>query len=121
MKENPILFKSFAFSLQAIKLYKSLISSKEYDLAKQFFKSSTSICANVNEATAAISYKDFTSKMSIASKEARESLYWLKIIEAGRFTSENIEDIIKENEEIVNIITAIVKTCQEKIKQKERN
>ena len=118
MKDNPILSKTFSFSISAIRLYKSLIVSKEYDLARQFFKSATSICANVNEASAAISYKDFASKMSIASKEARESLYWLKIIEVGNFVNENLDDLKKENEQIINIITAIVKTCQRKLKEK---
>ena len=74
MKESPIFSKSFAFSIKAIELYKSLIELREYDLARQFFKSATSICANVNEASAAFSYNDFAYKMSIASKEARESL-----------------------------------------------
>lgn len=90
MKGNPILSKSVAFSLEAIKLYKSLIESREYVLSKQFFRSVTNIGANVNEASAAMSYKDFAYKMSIASKEARESLYWLELIEAGKFTNYNL-------------------------------
>ena len=118
MKENPILSKSFAFSLDSINLYKTLINTREFDLARQFFRSSTSICANVNEASAAFSYKDFTHKMSIASKEARESLYWIELIEAGGFTENDLTQLKIQNKELVNIITAIVKTCNEKIKNK---
>jgi four helix bundle protein len=118
MKESPVLSKSFAFSIKAIDLYKSLIEAREYDLARQFFKSSTSICANINEASAAFSYKDFAYKMSIASKEARESLYWIEIIEAGRFIDKDLSLLKKQNLELINILTAIVKTCHNKLNKK---
>ena len=73
-KENIIIDKIFEFSLRIIELYNYLtIEKKEYILSKQLLKSATSIGANVEEATAAQSRKDFLSKMSIASKEARET------------------------------------------------
>ena len=58
-KENIILDKSFDFALQIIELYKQLITEKEFVLSKQLLRSGTSIGANVEEATAAISKKDF--------------------------------------------------------------
>ena len=70
-KENIIIDKTFEFSLRIIELYKYLtIEKKEYILSKQLLKSATSIGANVEEAIAAQSRKDFLSKMNIASKEA---------------------------------------------------
>ena len=75
-QENIILNKSFAFSVRIVNLYKYLCSEKkEYVLSKQLLRSGTSIGANVNEAQAAQSKNDFISKMSIASKEARETKY----------------------------------------------
>ena len=75
-QENIILNKSFAFSVRIVNLYKYLCSEKkEYVLSKQLLRSGTSIGANVNEAQAAQSKNDFISKMSIASKEAREKKY----------------------------------------------
>ena len=71
MKQNLIKEKSFEFALQAIELYKLLLKENEYVLSKQFLRSATSIGANIEEATAAYSTKDFAAKMSIASKEAR--------------------------------------------------
>ncbi len=71
--QNQILEMTFEFSLQIIQLYKQLIASKEYVLSKQILRSATSIGANVEEANAALSKRDFISKMSIASKEARET------------------------------------------------
>lgn len=50
--------------------------------------------------------------MSIASKEARELLYWIELIESFGFTSFNCELLKSENEEIIKILTSIVKTCQ---------
>jgi four helix bundle protein len=67
---------SFDFSLRIIYLYKILVEKREYILSKQLLKSGTSIGANIEEASAAQSRKDFISKMSIASKEARETRYW---------------------------------------------
>ncbi len=75
MKENIIRDKSFEFALEIIKPYILLQDRKEYVISKQLLKSGTSIGANVVEAGAAQSRKDFLSKMSIASKEARETEY----------------------------------------------
>ena len=111
-KENLILEKSFQFSIHAIELYKKLADANEYVLSKQFLKSSTSIGANVNEATAAQSKADFISKMAIASKEARETKYWLMLLEKSHFISFDFTLLQKEADELINILTAIVKTAQ---------
>ena len=72
--------KSYSFALQIIRLYKSLLKQNEFVLSKQLLRSGTSIGANVEEALAGQSRADFLSKMSIASKEARETHYWLRLI-----------------------------------------
>ena len=74
-KKNEILDLSFDFALEIIKLVKYLKSKKEFVLSNQLLRSGPSIGANVSEAQAAQSTKDFISKMSIASKEARETEY----------------------------------------------
>jgi len=74
-KENIIIDKTFNFSLSIISLFKKLQEDKEFIISKQLLKSGTSIGANVEEATAAQSKRDFINKMSIASKEARETKY----------------------------------------------
>ncbi len=71
--QNTIREMTFDFSLQIIKLYKLLVDQKEYVLSKQLLRCGTSIGANVEEANAGQSKKDFIAKMSIASKEARET------------------------------------------------
>lgn len=110
--ENIIIDKTLKFSLLAIEFYKKMVSQNEFVLSKQFLRSATSIGANVNEASAAQTKKDFIAKMAIASKEARESKYWLTLIEKSQIVSIECKDIINENDEIIRILTAIVKTAQ---------
>lgn len=111
-KENIILERSFDFALSIITLYQQLVLNKEYVLSKQLLRSGTSIGANIEEATAAISKKDFISKMSIASKEARETRYWLMLLQRSQIIKFDFNVYINEINQIVNILTAIVKTSQ---------
>ena len=113
MKKNgPVYVKSFDFALSIIKLYKRLQAQNEYVLSKQLLRSGTSIGANVNEASAAYSRNDFTYKMSIASKEARETFYWLKLLEKSDLAEIKLKKEIKDCDELIRLLTSIVKTTQ---------
>jgi four helix bundle protein len=112
VKENIILNKSFVFALTIIETYKYLNENKEYVLSKQLLRSGTSIGANVEEANAAQTKKDFIAKMSIASKEARETRYWLKLLQKSQMVKKDFQEELKAIEEIISILTAIVKTAQ---------
>ena len=113
MKNNNIIQKkSFDFALDIVDLYKKLIEQKEFILSKQLLRSGTSIGANVEEALAGQSKKDFISKMSLASKEARETKYWLKLFQESQIVNRNFTNYIKNADEIISILTAIVKTSQ---------
>lgn len=113
--ENKILELTFDFSPQVILLYKSLIQQNEYVMSKQLLRSATSIGANVEEANAAQTKKDFIMKMSIASKEARETKYWLRLLDKSQIVSYNYETYFKMSDHIINILTKIVKTSQESL------
>ena len=63
-----------------IQLYKLLTGKKEYVLSKQILRNGTSIGANIHEAVAGESKKDFIHKLGIAVKEARETSYWLTLL-----------------------------------------
>ena len=117
MKENIIRDKSFAFALTAIELYKILISKNEYVLSKQFVRCSTNIGANIEEALAGYSKKDFSAKMSIASKEAREAMYWLKLLKSANFIEYDYTFLMKDCDEMIKILTSIVKSSQESLLQ----
>lgn len=110
--ENIILDKTLKFSLMAIDYYKQMVAQNEFVLSKQFLRSATSIGANVNEASAAQTKKDFISKMSIASKEARETKYWITLLEKSQLVILDYTPLLKESDEILRILTSIVKTAQ---------
>lgn len=111
-EDNVILRKTFEFSLSIIELFKDLKQNKEFVLSKQLLRSGTSIGANVNEATAAESKRDFIHKMAIASKEARETQYWLKLLNRSKLRQVNCSEQLKGIDEIIKILTKIVKTSQ---------
>lgn len=113
--ENKILELSFNFSLSVIQLYKQLTENKEFVLSKQLLRSGTSIGANVEEAIAAQSRKDFISKMSLASKEARETRYWLRLLDKSKLIDLEYSPYLDSIEHIINILTKIVKTSQEAV------
>ena len=102
MKQSLIKEKSYSFALQVIGLYKELLIQNEFVLSKQLLRSGTSIGANVEEALAGQSRADFLSKMSIASKEARETNYWLRLIRDSKIISKSkVEPLLTESESIV--------------------
>jgi four helix bundle protein len=115
-RKNIIQEKTFNFSLQAIELYRVLASNNEYVLSKQFLRAATSIGANVEESVAAQSKKDFISKMAIASKEARETKYWLRLLNQSQIVQEDYTYYLNEIDEIIRILTSIVKSAQAKMK-----
>ena len=111
---NPIREKSFTFAITVIRLYKRLQSAREYVVSKQLLKSGTSIGANVEEAMAASSRRDFLHKMSISSKEARESVYWLRLIDQSDLAPDiDVGAELEDAQELVRLLTSIVKTTRE--------
>lgn len=121
MRENIIMDLSFNFALRILDLHKSLLKEDEIIISKQLLRSATSIGANVHEASAAYSKKDFANKMAIASKEARESFYWLNLLEKGKVVNFSLEEYIDEILEIIRVLTAIVKTAQNNIAEVKSN
>ena len=118
-QENLIVNRSFNFSLQIIKLYRELVQQHEYVISKQILRSGTSIGANVQEAQAAQSRKDFISKMSIASKEARETKYWISLLDKSELIPDchdHILSLYSDIDDIINILSKIVKTSSLKEK-----
>jgi four helix bundle protein len=110
LKPNIIRDKSFVFALKIIHLSMTLKKENNFEIASQVLRSGTSIGANVEEAQAAQSKRDFVSKIAISSKEARETKYWLRLIKESKISNNNIDELINECEDLVNILTRIVKT-----------
>ena len=108
--------KSFAFAVKVVETTKEIRTRhKEYDITSQFVRSGTSIGANVCEAQKAQSKRDFIAKMSIASKEANEVCYWIRLMtETGYVENAKSKELLSDAKELVRILTSIVKTSQEK-------
>ena len=117
-ERNITLNKSFEFAIRIVKLYKYLCENKkEYIISKQLLRCGTSIGANINEAQAGQTKKDFIAKMSIASKEARETKYWIELLIATDYLSEedtHTKSLLLDIEELIKLLTSIVKTSQTK-------
>ena len=105
--------------MEAIKLYQCIVEEKTGSgriLGKQYLRSATSIGANIEEAQSGESKADFIHKFSIAQKEAKESLYWLKLLEKSSIVPKNrIMFLIQEIDEIIAIITSIIKNTKNNI------
>ena len=108
--ENVILTQSFSFAVRIVKLCTSLANDKkEFVLSRQLMKCG----ANVREAQQAQSKKDFLSKISIALKEADETLYWLDLLNATDFlTKEQYVSFYREAASLKRLLVAIVKTTR---------
>jgi four helix bundle protein len=103
--------RTFSFALEILRLCRSLDSKSRSlrILAQQLLRSGTSVGANVQEAQAGQSRADFISKYSIALKEARETLYWLRLVDASDELSNGACTILlREADEIARVIASII-------------
>ncbi len=115
MRDNIIINKSFQFSIRIIRLYQHLVSDKnEFVLSKQILRCGCSIGANIEEAQGGFSKKDFSAKMSIAYKEARETRYWLRLLKETDYLNEyQFEPLINDCEQILKILFKIINSSRE--------
>jgi len=113
MADSIVKQKSYAFALEVIRLCARLKQQKQFELASQLLRCGTSIGANVEEALAGYSRREFAAKMSIASKEAREANYWLRLlIDAGILGGDDVNELLAHSEELIRMLTSIVKTTR---------
>lgn len=103
------------FSLSIIELVEKLpktISARA--IANQLVRSGTSVGANYRAVCRARSDKEFIAKMNIVLEEVDESCFWLEIIEEKKWL--NIENELKEANELTAIFVSSLKTMNEKQK-----
>jgi four helix bundle protein len=117
MQTRDLKERSFEFSLRIIKLCQQLdtIPGCSRRISDQLFRSGTSVGANIEEANGSQSKADFTAKLYISCKEAREIHYWLRLLaESGLMTPKKLESIIDESNQLVAILTTITKNSRKK-------
>lgn len=114
MRENDLLKRTFDFGINVILCLRLLPETSEIKVIKyQLIKASTSIGANYEEAQAGSSKADFIHKVNIALKEARESNYWLRMLAALEGEKDELLILMKESNELKNILGSIVKNARE--------
>ena len=113
--ENVIADKSFRFAIKMVGLYKHLCTEKnEYVMSRQILRCGTSIGANVAEAQNAQSRADFLSKLNIALKEASETKYWLRLLHATEYLSDEwYQSCYVDSVEIEKLLVSIVKSLRQ--------
>ncbi|MCX6251546.1 MAG: four helix bundle protein [Bacteroidetes bacterium] len=117
MKENILKTKTFNFSIRIVNCYKFLTQEKkEFVLSKQLMRSGTSVGAMIREAEHSESKPDFIHKMSIAQKEINETIYWLELLFATEFISnDSFQSLNIDATEIIKLITSSIKTAKSSI------
>ncbi len=110
VKKEDILERAKEFSLRIIRFYRALESDNVGRiLGRQLLRSGTSIGANLHEAKGGQSKSDFIAKVSIAQKEALETLYWLEVFKLDKSLNfADTESLIDETTQLIKILSAIL-------------
>ena len=110
--------KSYAFAVRITKMFLHL-SKDDWRLSSiynQILRSGTSISANVHESEFAQSPSDFASKLSIALKEANETMNWLNLLKDTGYLSESeFVSMAKDCDELIAILVSSIKTIKKSI------
>jgi len=88
------------------------------EIGRQLVRSAPSVGSNVEEADAAESKPDFIHKLSIAHKEARETRYWLRLIQASVLNDDEVCSLIRESDELVRVLYAIISNARRSSRSK---
>lgn len=115
MKESILKKKSFHFAVVVIDICCQLNKKRMYVMSNQLLRSGTSVGANIEEADAAQSKRDFITKLSIAAKEARESNYWLRLVQTSTKNQIDCHEGLVLSDEIIKMLTASIKTAQQRL------
>lgn len=109
--------KSYAFAIRVVRLNQFLCNEKkEYVLSKQLLRSGTAVGALIKEAEFGQSRADFRNKMTIALKEANESVYWLNLLRDTDYITEKMFQSMSDDcLELVRMLVATVKTTKKSV------
>ncbi len=103
--------KTFQLSLNIIQLYIDLLKENEFEISEKLLRSTTNIRGNVEGSLAAVDKQDFMSKISVATKEAVEARYWLKLIQMKQVINHTCELCVEQLNEIINILNYMTQSC----------
>ena len=105
--------RTFAFAKRVRAFVKKLPKTVgNLEDARQLVRSSGSVGANYIEANEALSKKDFVLRIKICRKEAKETRYWLRLVEAMDHAAIERDGLVQEAQELMNIFGAIVRKSE---------
>lgn len=112
-KQYDLEERTFRFSKEAITFVKNLPKSiPTPEIAKQLLRSASSIGANYIEANESLSKKDFVMRVRICKKEAKETRYWLRLLDCPIKNSKEKEALIQESIEFAKMFGSILEKCK---------
>jgi len=114
--KTDLKHRSYQYSIKMIEFLDALPKDVSTEIiAKQLLRSATSIGANIVEARAASSKRDFTNFFSNSLKSANESLYWLGLLrDAKKMNNPRIKYLLNETKELANILGSSILTLKGK-------
>jgi four helix bundle protein len=114
-KKYDLEERTFQFALKVRAFVKKLPKTlANIEDSRQLVDASGSVGANYIEANEAISKKDFIFRIKICRKEAKESRYWLKLVDTNNDSAleREREELIQEATELMNIFGSILRKSE---------
>ena len=108
---SDIQERAFEFAVRCVRTaqYYAKRDSLLRPLVNQFLRSATSVGANLEEAIAAESKPDFLHKMRLAQKEARETKYWIRLLQStDKASSTKLNNLLNESDQILRVVSKII-------------
>lgn len=115
-KKIDIDERSYQFGVRIVKMVLALPKNvASSTIGNQVIRSGTSVGANIAEAQGAMTKKEFVYHMNVAKKEARETVFWLRLlVDTEIVSAQKLGKIKIESEELASILIVIVKKAQKK-------
>ena len=117
MQKNDLKSRSYDYALNMVTFIDTL-PKQDYStsvIARQLLRSATSVGANIAEAQAGSTKKDFGNFYNHALKSANESAFWLRLLrDAGKAGREQVDELHRETIELANILGSSLLTLRGK-------
>lgn len=116
MLQSNLRLRTFKFACATVRLCRRLAASPGIprQMSAQMLRSGTSVGANLEEAKSAHTRREFACKLGIALREARETHYWLRLMQASEVASgPDVNALIDEANELVAILTVSVRRARQ--------
>lgn len=113
---TPLQQKSFEFALSIIRLHRKLQARQELVISPHLFHSGTKIGVSVVHASTAANQPSRVSQLIAAAAAARETQYWLQLLQASRLTDVDVTLELNQLSEVIELLTQTMGISRENSK-----